>query len=117
MTIVVATILLVACSKNETPAWEYMVLPVEGSKFPTVYSPTEKEALEKQSNFKALNFLNHNFDATLNSYGKEGWELVDIYTTEETVFPNFGDAEYHTGIKENTRTATINFVFKRQTKK
>ena len=41
-------------------------------------------------------------------------ELVDVYTIEETVHPNFGNEEYVTGLRENTRTASINYVFKRR---
>ena len=45
--------------------------------------------------------------------GKEGWELVSTYTEVATVFPNFGNSEYVTGIRENVRTNVVNFVFKR----
>lgn len=109
-----AAISLVACNKQEAPQWEYRVIPMTGSKLPTVYSPNDKDALLQRSDFQALEFMSSNFDTMLNSYGKDGWELVNVYTTTETVFPNFGDAEYHTGVKENTRTQTINFVFKRR---
>lgn len=113
---VLAAMSLVACNNQEKPKWEYVILPIEGSKLPSVYAPSDKESLIKNSDFKALEFQGHNFDMTLSGYGKEGWELVSVYTTIETAYPNFGDAEYHTGIKENTRTQTINFVFKRQIK-
>lgn len=105
---------LAACNKQENIEWEYMILPIEGSKLPSVYSPSDKEALMQYSDFQALKFFGSGFNITLNSYGKDGWELVSIYTTTETVFPNFGDTGYHTGVKENTRTQTVNFVFKRK---
>lgn len=52
-------------------------------------------------------------DPMLNQIGKEGWELVGVYTEVATSYPNFGSEEYHTGIKTNTRTRRVNFVFKR----
>lgn len=53
-------------------------------------------------------------DAKLNELGKEGWELIDVYTTSETVHPNFGNSSYVTGIQPNVRTREVNFVFKRE---
>lgn len=111
---IIVITMLTACHNQEPQQWEYMVLPIEGSKLPTVYAPNDKEMLTQQSDFKSLEFNNQNFNMMLNSYGKDGWELVNIYSTIETVFPNFGNEEYHSGIKENTRTQTINFVFKRK---
>ena len=52
--------------------------------------------------------------AMLNKMGKEGWELVSTYTETATAFPNFGNSDYVTGIRDNTRTSVVNFVFKRQ---
>ena len=40
-------------------------------------------------------------------------ELVSAYTETGTAFPNFGSSEYVTGIRDNTRTSVVNFVFKR----
>ena len=49
----------------------------------------------------------------VNTMAKDGWELVSTYTETTTVFPNFGNSEYVTGIRENVRTSVVNFVFKR----
>lgn len=114
--ILLFALLLSACSnKDATPQqWEYTIVSFPGSKLPTVYSPNDKEALIELSNSQPLNFPEASaIPNSLNLYGKDGWELVSAYTTVETVFPNFGDASYHTGMKDNTRTNTINFVFKR----
>ena len=45
--------------------------------------------------------------------GRVLWELVSAYTETGTAFPNFGSSEYVTGIRDNTRTSVVNFVFKR----
>ncbi|HUN14920.1 MULTISPECIES: DUF4177 domain-containing protein [unclassified Alistipes] len=84
---------LVACSNN----WEYKIVKVEGTKS-TDYHPRTYEITNDD----------------LNIFGKDGWELVDVYVITETVHPNFGNSEYVTGIRENTRTQCINYVFKRK---
>lgn len=83
-----------------TPTWEYKIVSVKGE---------EHEIKGTQ--------LSNKFDVSgesLNLFGKDGWELVSIYENTETVYPNFGNEDYHTGIKTNTRTVEINFVFKRK---
>lgn len=82
-----------------TTKWEYKVVTVKS---------TEKEV----SNFDPKKF--EVTDENLNLFGKDGWELVDAYTTTETVHPNFGNSEYVNGIQPNVRTAEINFIFKRK---
>jgi hypothetical protein len=52
----------------------------------------------------------------LKNIGDEGWELVDIFEEVETVHPNFGDEDYVTGIRTNTRTQKVTFLFKRPKK-
>lgn len=91
--ILLATLAITACSSN----WEYKTVSVSG---------------ESTSEFNTNTFSVT--DEDLNLFGAEGWELVDVYTLEETVHPNFGNEEYVTGIRENTRTASINYVFKRR---
>jgi hypothetical protein len=51
--------------------------------------------------------------AVRNEMNREGWELVDTYTEIYTLFPNFGQKGYHTGMKENVKVKNICFVFKR----
>lgn len=84
-----------SCASN----WEYKVVTVKGE---------EKEVSKFDSNKFDIS------DESLNLFGKDGWELVDIYETTETVHPNFGNSEYVSGIQPNVRTAGINFVFKRK---
>lgn len=82
-----------------TSKWEYKVVTVKG---------TEKEVSKFDPNKFEVT------DENLNLFGKDGWELVDVYPTTETVHPNFGNSEYVTGIQPNVRTAEVNFVFKRK---
>lgn len=91
--------MLASCgSKNEQ--WEYKVVKVAG------------HDAEIAADFGTLVFADQT--AMLNKMGKEGWELVSAYTETGTAFPNFGNSEYVTGIRDNTRTAVVNFVFKNQ---
>ncbi|HNX06012.1 MAG TPA: DUF4177 domain-containing protein [Bacteroidales bacterium] len=83
-----------------TSKWEYKVVTVKGS---------EQETMAK---FESNKFVVT--DESLNLFGKEGWELVDVYEKTETVHPNFGNEDYVTGLQPNVRTAEINFVFKRK---
>ena len=85
--------LLTSCSTS----WEYKVVTVNGEN-------------QKESEPKTIKVSGDD----LNIFGKEGWELVGVYTNTETAYPNFGNAEYVTGIRENVRTSSVNFVFKRK---
>lgn len=107
-------LLFCSCGNKDKLQWEYCVIQLEGSQTPRVYAACEAEALKKASVYKPL-YMPETDDLmmVLNNCGQDGWELVGIYTTTETVFPNMGDEQYHTGIKENTRTQSVNFVFKR----
>lgn len=89
---------IASCSKN-TP-WEYKVVKVAG-----------KEA-EIMADYGSLVYGDQT--SMLNKMGNEGWELVSTYTETSTAFPNFGKYEYVTGIRTNTRTSVVNFIFKRQ---
>lgn len=84
-----------ACSMKSN--WEYKIVTIEA---------------KSESDFAPNTFSISSED--LNLFGMEGWELVDVYTTLETVHPNFGNSEYVTGIRENTRTESVNYVFKRK---
>ena len=52
-------------------------------------------------------------ERSLADLGRQGWELVGVVDDVETSFPNFGNAEYHTGIKSNTHTKSAHILFKR----
>lgn len=93
--IAILGLILTSCTSN----WEYKIVTVKG---------TEKEALKFDTNKFEVS------DESLNLFGKDGWELVGIYETTETVHPNFGNSEYVTGMQPNVRTSEINFVFKRK---
>ena len=95
----IATLLSLESCNNKPETWEYKVVKVAG-----------KEA-EYREDFGSLVFSDQT--AMLNKMGKEGWELVSAYTETGTAFPNFGSSEYVTGIRDNTRTSVVNFVFKR----
>ena len=90
-------VLLSACSNGNK--WEYKVVKVAGQDAEVMadYSP---KVYSDQT-------------PMLNKMGEDGWELIDVYTEVTTVHPNFGNSEYVTGIRENTRTSVLNFVFKR----
>jgi len=89
---------LVSCGTKEK-SWEYKVVKVAG-----------KEA-EKMANYGSLVYGDQTI--MLNKMGQEGWELISTYTEIGTAFPNFGNSDYVTGIRDNVRTNVINFVFKR----
>jgi hypothetical protein len=93
--IVIFGICITSCTSN----WEYKVVTVKSSeKEPTKFDPKEFDIS----------------DESLNLFGKDGWELVSVYPTTETVHPNFGSSEYVTGLQPNVRTSELNFVFKRK---
>lgn len=98
--IVFGTLLLCSCSKDSK--WEYKIVRVPG------------QESEKMADFSPVVFNDQT--TMLNKMGEEGWELIDTYTETNTVHPNFGNSEYVTGIRENTRTSVLNFVFKRVAK-
>ena len=92
---------LVSCGSNNKQ-WEYKVVKVAG---------TDTEVM---ADFGTLVFADQT--SMLNKMGKEGWELVSTYTEIGTSFPTFGNSEYVTGLRTNTRTVVVNFVFKRISK-
>ena len=89
---------ITSCSnKEEGPQkWEYKTLAVNGNDFGEFYAKNFPVPVRK-----------------LDTLGSQGWELVDVYTQIETVHPNFGNAQYVTGLQPNTRTCLILYVFKR----
>ena len=91
-------VLFTSCS-NKVTEFEYKVVKVVG-----------KEA-ELMSDYGPLIFQDQ--EPMLNKLGAQGWELIDTYTEVGTKHPNYGNSGYVTGIRSNTRTTAVSFVFKR----
>lgn len=96
--LLVCGLVLTACGEQK---WEYKVMKVAGQESVGDYAPM---TYGDQSGM-------------LTKMGNEGWELVSTYTEVNTAFPNFGNSDYVTGIRTNTRTTVLNFVFKRKASK
>ncbi len=83
--------------------WEYKEIIMEGTPrgdffSKQFYNPTDNH---------------NNIGQSFEDLGKEGWELVDVYTEIETVYPDFGGEKTIIHYKENTRTSAIHYIFKR----
>lgn len=52
-------------------------------------------------------------DAQLNALGLQGWELTGSYLEMETAFPNFGNSDYVSGLKDNVRPRRLVLMLKR----
>jgi hypothetical protein len=53
-------------------------------------------------------------DAKITEMGEQGWELVGTYLETETAYPNFGNDDYVTGLRENIRPQKLVLIFKRK---
>lgn len=86
---------------NAIPTWEYKVVSIEATEDITYIqnelNPTEVQLTEDM----------------INTYGVEGWELVDSYLEVETVHPNYGNDEYVTGLQPNVRPQRLVLIFKK----
>ncbi len=84
--------------QEELQKWEYQTVRFYGNSYSKFYDRIFPEERMQDS---------------LKSLGENGWELVNIYTLNETVHPNFGNEKYVTGLQPNTRTSAIYYIFKR----
>ena len=102
--LLLCAMLFSACAptQKEQTKWEYKTLKVVG-----------KENDNSYIGGQFLPLLFGDQTRTLNELGQDGWELVSTYSEIETVHTNFGNSDYVTGIRENTRTCVVYFVFKR----
>ena len=100
MLFALSCVIVVGCSSNSpsVDSWEYKVIEIDGNGY---------------SRFDSLTFEADDEVEQLNALGVDGWELVGVFTITETVHPNFGNSGYVTGIRENTRTCKVKYVFKR----
>lgn len=86
--------------------WEYKKVVID----PNAQSYPELDIVKMRPNEFEIS------ESTLNLYGSDGWELIDVITTVETIHPNFGKGEYVTGLQPNVRTKEIILFFKRSIK-
>lgn len=98
LSVFILVIAVASCSKDEEryQKWEYKTIEVWGDAYSDFY-PKHFEIPQ----------------ARMDTLGAQGWELVDVYTMVQTAHPNFGNAQYVTGLQPNTRTAGVFYVFKR----
>lgn len=82
--------------------WEYRVYEYIGDGY--------DRAISEQAAYQ--NFIDPSADDLL-TLGQEGWELAGCYLEMETAFPNFGDEDYVTGIRDNVRPQRLVLIFKR----
>ena len=82
--------------------WEYKVVPVmaEG------HDRTGSAALRVSSATPD--------SQAISKLGDEGWDLVASYLEMETSYPNFGSAQYVTGLQPNVRPQRVVLLFKRR---
>lgn len=84
--------------------WEYKAVKVTGKNIGDDY---------KMQKFFAKKLQEDDITSRLNLKFSD-WELVGTITEIETVHPNFGKDDYHTGIKSNTRSGDTILIFKRR---
>ncbi len=95
---VIAISLIIGLTRGKaSESWVYQVQTVDGFAL-TNYSPRIVSIDDKE----------------LDKLGWSGWELCAAIPVTETQFPNFGSEEYHTGIKDNTRTNSVILIFKKR---
>lgn len=71
------------------------------------------EALRMNEDYLPANFADPT--SMLNSNAKEGWTLDQVYTEVMTDYPNLARDKYHvTGVRSNTKTRYVYFIFKRR---
>lgn len=94
--------------ENSIQKWEYKVLKFDYSDF-----FTKREDEEYAAFYAMTRDMLMPLEDTLSVLGKDGWELISTYTTISTSFPNFGNDQYITGIREQTATRVLTAILKR----
>lgn len=84
--------------------WEYDVVTISGAGYNRLTSPESFYA----------DWIAPSVE-TLDEMGRQGWELAGCYLEMETAFPNFGNEDYVTGIRDNIRPQRLVLIFKRRT--
>ena len=86
--------------KLTEPSYEYQVVSVSGN----ISYYEDKEGRKEISSVEIREALEEYPD----------WELVDVIEEVETVFPNFGNEKYVTGIQPNVRTWRVQLILRKR---
>lgn len=118
--LLLCVLLLCACSKKERYEYKIVHVTYDATDYYDINefmnnllndTPTTPMSGNDGRLFEPSVFVNE--EKMLNEMTSKGWEYVDVYTETSTVFPNFGNEKYVTGIVPNTRTSAVNYIFKR----
>ncbi|WP_081851765.1 cytochrome c [Deinococcus sp. RL] len=94
------------------PEWEYTQMKV-GAVFTSEWdTKLSTDAYTRQLTDKSSKRYEID-ESALTAMGKAGWELVGVVPESETVYPNFGNSGYVTGLQPNIRPASVTLLFKR----
>lgn len=93
--------------------WEYKV--VEFTPDPLSSLASTLAGKSSRTGTEALRPATIQIDAArLQSLGDDGWEMVGSFLEMETAFPNLGNDDYVTGLRENVRPQKAVLIFKRR---
>ena len=98
--VLVAIQVLIWTDGRAAPQYEYKILAVSAEG----YDRTGEDAMK----FTTVTPK----ETELSKLGAAGWEVVGTYLEMETAFPNFGKAEYVTGLQTNVRPQRLVMILR-----
>lgn len=113
--IIFSTSILLSCQSNKSVKWEYKVCYFDAE---LIKSELKQYAggsdIFKTSVSSTSITLNEDI---LNELGNEGWEIINSYLEQETVYPNLlSEGNSVSGLQPNIRPQRLVIIFKRTVK-
>lgn len=94
-------ILFCACRQGD-PSYEYKILRLKSDIAENIYEDFQSSLFDDPT-------------SALNRMAKEGWTLDHVYTEVFTTYPNLSTDKRHVaGIRTNTKTLSVYFIFRRR---